>query len=94
MRRATCRSGWQRARLGQISVHTYPVEDVVPLAEDVETYWRLWMNQRGEMIRPFLSSEDWRTYSRAFDPASQQYVLRRPGMRCKDPTTVVSGVAQ
>ena len=75
-------------------MHTYPVEDVVPLADGVETYWRLWMNQRGEMIRPFLSSADWRTYSSAFDPESQEYVLRQPGMRCSDPTTVVCGVAQ
>jgi len=80
-----------RAGLGDITVRTYPVEDIVPLADGAERYWRLWMQQRGEMIRPFLSGAEWRTYSRAFDPDGPEYVLARPGMSFRDPTTVVSG---
>ena len=80
MRLATC-PDWlgTPAGLCQITVLTYPVEDVVPLADDVERYWQLWMNLRGEMIWPFLSSADRRAYSRAFDPDSREYVLRKPG---------------
>jgi SAM-dependent methyltransferase len=82
------------AGLRHITLLTYPVEDVVPLADDVETYWRLWMNLRGSMIRPFLSSTDWQTYSHAFDPDSPDYVLNRPGFYCIEPTTVACGIAQ
>lgn len=82
------------AGLDQITVRTYPVDDAVPMATDVETYWRLWMDQRGELIRPFLSAEDWRAYSRAFDPACPEYVLAQPGTRCHDRTTVACGVAR
>ena len=81
------------AGLDQITVRTYPVEDVVPMAAAVETYWRLWMDQRGELIRPFLSSDDRRTYARSFDAACREYVLARPGMRCQEPATVACGVA-
>ena len=82
------------ARLGQITELAYPIEDVVPLTDDVEWYWRLWMTQRGEMIRPLLSGADWRTYARSFDPDGEHYVLRQPGMSCKDTTTVVCGVTR
>jgi SAM-dependent methyltransferase len=81
------------AGLDQVTVRTHPVDDTVPMAADVETYWRLWMEQRGELIRPFLSSADWRTYRRAFDLHGREYVLRQPGMRCHGPTTVACGVA-
>lgn len=82
------------ARLRQITVRTYPVEDVVPLADEAERYWQLWMRQRGEMIRPFLSGAEWRAYARAFDPDGPEYVLNRPGMSLRDPTTVVCGVVE
>lgn len=83
-----------RAGLRQITVRTYPVEDSAPLADDVERFWRLWMQQRGEMIRPFLSCAEWRAYARAFDPDGPEYVLNRPGVSFRDPTTVVCGVAE
>ena len=83
-----------RAGLRQITARTYPVEDSVPLADEAERYWQLWMRQRGEMVRPFLSDADRRTYARAFDPEGHDYVLKQPGMSCLDPTTVVCGVAE
>ncbi len=82
-----------RAGLRHITLHTYPVEDVAPLAENVETYWRLWLGLRGSMIRPFLSSADWQAYSHASDPESPAYVLRQPGFYCLEPTTVACGIA-
>jgi SAM-dependent methyltransferase len=82
-----------RAGLRHITLHTYPVEDVVPLADAVERYWRLWMGLRGSMIRPFLLSADWQAYSHAFDPESPDYVLSQPGFYCLEPTTVAWGIA-
>jgi SAM-dependent methyltransferase len=83
-----------RAGLRHITLLTYPVEDVVPLPNDVETYWRVWMNFRGNLIRPFLSDTDWHAYCSAFDPNGRDYVLRRAGFYCMEPTTVACGIAQ
>ncbi len=82
-----------RAGLREITIHTYPVEDIAPMAPDTETYWKLLMDYRGETIRPFLSAADWHVYSRAFDPDCSDYLLNRPGFYCLEPTTVACGAA-
>jgi SAM-dependent methyltransferase len=82
-----------RAGLQQITVRTYPVDDVVPLGDAVETYWRAWMTWCRDVTGPFLSSADRRALSGAADPQRPEYVVRRPGVTWSDPTTVASGVA-
>ena len=82
-----------RAGLQRITMRTYPVDDVVPFGDAVETSWRAWMTWCGDVTRPFLSSADRITFSRSTDPESPEYVLRRPGVTCSDPTTVAWGVA-
>jgi SAM-dependent methyltransferase len=82
-----------RAGLRQLTVLTYPVDDVMPLRDGVEAYWRMWMSWCGAAIRPFLSNADWAAFSRAADPECPDYVLKQPELICRDPTTVVSGVA-
>lgn len=81
------------AGVRRATLHTYPIEDVAPMATEIETYWKLLMSLRGQMIRPFLSTEDWQTYSRAFDSDSPDYVLTQPGFYCFEPTTVACGIA-
>jgi SAM-dependent methyltransferase len=82
-----------RAGLQEITALTYPVDDAVPMGAHVETYWRAWMSWCGGVVRPLLSRADWAAYSRAADPESPEYVLKRPEVVCSDPTTVVCGVA-
>jgi len=82
-----------QAGLRQVSVHTYAVEDVAPMAADVEKYWKLAMDYLGNLIQPFLSLEDRQAYSRAFDPESSDYLLRRAGFYCLEPITVACGIA-
>ena len=77
----------------RITTRTYPVDDVVPFSDAVETSWRAWMTWCGDVTRPFLSHADRIALSRAADPVSPEYVLRRPGVTCTDPTTVAWGVA-
>jgi SAM-dependent methyltransferase len=79
--------------LRHVSIHTYPVEDVAPMTDDVETYWKLAMDYLGKLIWPFLSPGDRRAYSRAFDPESPDYLLDRPGFYCLEPITVGCGTA-
>ncbi len=81
------------AGLQRITMRTYPFDDVVPFSDAVETSWRAWMTWCGDVTRPFLSSTDRITLSRAADPESPEYVFRRPGVTCSDPTTVAWGVA-
>jgi SAM-dependent methyltransferase len=82
-----------RAGLQRIIIRTYPVEDVMPFGDAVETYWRAWMSWCRDVTRPFLSSADRIALSRAADPESPAYVVRRPGVTWSDPTTVAWGVA-
>jgi SAM-dependent methyltransferase len=85
---------WLRqAGLGEISIHTYMVEDVVPLLAGIEQYWQLTMDFRGQLLRPFLSNSDWWTYSRAFDPRDDEYVFSRTGFYFLEPITVACGLA-
>jgi SAM-dependent methyltransferase len=81
------------AGLRQITMHTYPVEDVAPMTPEVETYWQLLMNFRGDLLRPYLSTADRLTHDRAFNPACPDYLLNRPGFYCLEPTTVAYGTA-
>lgn len=82
-----------QAGLRQVSVHTYAVEDVAPMAADVEKYWKLALDYLGNLIQPFLSLEDQQAFARAFDPESCDYLLRRPGFYCLEPITVACGIA-
>lgn len=82
-----------RIGLCAVSVHTYSVEDVAPMAREVEAYWRLAMSYLGDRIRPFLSGEDWQTYSQAFDAESSEYRLNQPGFYCRESITVACGRA-
>jgi SAM-dependent methyltransferase len=84
---------FERAGLLQISIHTYSVEDIVPMPPAVEQYWKLTMDYRGRALRPFLSPQDWTAYSNAFDAESDEYVLRRTGFYCLEPITVAHGTA-
>lgn len=85
---------WLReAGLNRVNIHTYAVEDVAPMPPEVEEYWRLSLNYQGYQIQPFLSAEDWVTYSRAFNPASPEYLLNRAGFYCLEPLTVAVGMA-
>jgi SAM-dependent methyltransferase len=83
----------RRAGLRHISIHTYNVEDVAPMPLEIEEYWQLSLNYQGQQIRPFLSMEDWQTYSRAFDSSSPDYLLNRAGFYCLEPLTVAVGFA-
>jgi len=79
--------------LRQISIRTYLAEDVAPLTNEVEAYWKLAMDYLGHLIQPFLAPEDWQAYSRAFDPQSQDYMLTNPGFYGLEPITVGCGIA-
>lgn len=79
--------------LQRVSIHTYVSEDVAPMPGAVETYWRMFMAWQGDRLEQFLSHEDRRAYTRAFDPESPDYLLRRPGFYCLELTTVASGTA-
>lgn len=78
--------------LGDVSMRTYVSEDVAPLSPELEHYWQLAMEWDGRLIRAFLSPDDWRTYRQAFDPASPDYVLQRPGFHLLELTAVAVGV--
>lgn len=84
----------ERAGLSRISIRRYVATDVAPMGEDVEAYWRLFLAWLRGRVWPFLSSEDREAYSRAFDSASPDYLLRQPGFSCRDLTTVVRGVME
>jgi len=79
--------------LRNISMRTYAVEDIVPMARDTEAYWKQAMDFWGDLIRPFLSPEHLRAYRRAFDPESSDYLLRRPGFYCLELISVACGTA-
>jgi SAM-dependent methyltransferase len=81
------------AGLDRTALRTYPVDDDAPLGGAVEAYWRAWMSWCGDVTGPFLSEADRIALARAADPEDPGYVLRRPGVRCSDPTTVAWGVA-
>lgn len=82
-----------QAGLQQIAIHTYVSEDVAPMSDTVETYWRLFMAWQGDRMGQFLSDEDRQAYARASDPESSDYLLRCPGFYCLELTTVASGTA-
>ena len=79
--------------LRRISIRTTVVEDVAPMAADVEAYWKLSMDYLGNLIQPFLSAEDRLAYSRAFDPESPDYLLRAPGFYGMELLAVACGTA-
>ena len=83
----------EQVGLRSVSSHTYISEDDAPMADDVEAYWRLFMGWLGRRIWPFLTTDEQQTYARAFDPASPDLLLRRPGFYCLELTTVVCGFA-
>ena len=65
----------------------------MPLPAGIEQYWKLTMDFRGQLLRPFLSNDDWWIYSRAFDPHDDEYVFSRPGFYFLEPITVACGLA-
>ncbi len=79
--------------LRPVSMRTYVVEDVAPLASEVEAYWKLSMDYLGSLIQPFLSDEDRLVYSRVFDPESPNYLLRHPGFYAMEWMAVACGAA-
>lgn len=86
--------GWlAQARLHAVTTRIYPVRDVVPLTADIEDYWQHFMQYRGQCLRPYLTTTDFEAYTRAFDPASPDYVLKRSGFECLEPLVVVQGYA-
>jgi SAM-dependent methyltransferase len=78
--------------LQAITAHTYVSQEVAPMDEAAETYWRLQMAWQGHHLEPFLSSADREVYWQAFDPASPDYALSQPGFNCLELTTVVCGI--
>lgn len=81
------------AGLRRVTMRRYVTKDVGPMADEVESYWRLFIDWLGNRVWPFLSPEERQAYSRAFDPESPDYQLHRPGFCCLEPTTVVCGLA-
>ena len=78
--------------LQAVAVRTYVSEDVAPLDEPAEVYWRALMAWQGVCLMPFLSPADQAAYRRAFDPASPDYLLSSPGFHCLELTTVAWGI--
>lgn len=83
----------KQAGLQGIEIHTQAVEDIAPMPHEAESYWKMAMDYLGELVRPFLSPADRRTYQRAFDPASPDYLLRRDGFYCMELITVACATA-
>jgi len=79
--------------LRAVSIRTTVVEDVAPMAADVEAYWKLSMDYLGNLIQPFLSAEDRLAYSRVFDLESPDYLLRHPGFYAMELIAVACGTA-
>ena len=77
----------------QIHAHTYVVEDIAPMPPDIETYWRLYMTDLCNAIKPYLDTEVWQTYAHAFDPQSPYYLLNQPGFYALELISVVCGIA-
>ncbi len=81
----------EQAGFHELCIHTYVSDDIAPMPEEVETYWRLVLAWQMRRIEPFLSAEDRQLYRRAFEPESPDYLLRRPGFYCLELTTVGCG---
>jgi SAM-dependent methyltransferase len=79
--------------LREICFHTYVSEEVAPMTDEVELYWRRFLGCLGCRSWPFLSPDEQQTWLRLFVPASTDYVLRRSGFCCLELTTVVCAAA-
>ena len=69
----------RRARLREVTVRTWVIERLAPLAALDEAYLReaIFRGTWGERLRPYLPAADFDELSRLCDPHDERYALRR-----------------
>jgi len=81
------------AELRNVTVRTFPIERITPLAPADEAYLleAVFHGTWGERLRPYLSAEDYSQLRRLCDAQCDEYALRRPDFHFLQTFTLAVG---